>query len=355
MPAVPRDVGLRRSPAFGAGWLSVGTKKLVGEREHLVSLGGRVGHDPEGTFTLARLMLKVRDRHGILRPLKPNAAQRAFEERRGRHNIVLKARQMGMTTWIAGRFFMKTALQPGTTTLLVAHTREASESLFAMVRRMWEELPETLRSGELALRSLSAGQMVFAETGSEFRVASAADPNAGRGLSVQNLHCSEVSRWPGDAKSTLAGLRAALAPGGELVLESTPNGAYGAFYEEWCSAASGPDLEWMSEGGEGWSRDGRLIRHFLPWWMEPAYVGPTVPCEDMTPQELELAERHGLSGAQIGFRRGLERSYGVLRAQEFAEDAETCFRGTGACCFEVEVVERRLLEVGEPLLRTRNG
>jgi hypothetical protein len=31
------------------------------------------------------------------------------------------------------------------------------------------------------------------------------------------------------------GLRAALAPGGELVLESTPSGAYRAFFVEWCA------------------------------------------------------------------------------------------------------------------------
>ena len=61
----------------------------------------------------------------------------------------------------------------------------------------------------------------------------AADRNAGRGMTFQNLHCSEVSRWKGDAAETLAGLRAGLAPDGELVLESTPNGAGGCFYEEW--------------------------------------------------------------------------------------------------------------------------
>ena len=77
------------------------------------------------------------------------------------------------------------------------------------------------------------GRWCFPELDSEFRVVSAGDENAGRGLTVQNLHCSEVSRWPGDAAETLAGLRAALAPGGEMVLESTPNGAYGCFYEEW--------------------------------------------------------------------------------------------------------------------------
>ncbi len=89
-----------------------------------------------------------------------------------------------------------------------------------------------------------------------------------------------------------------------------------------------------------------LVRHFLPWWMEPAYVGPAVEREAMSAEELALVERHGLTAEQIGFRRGLERRYGVLRSQEFAEDAETCFRATGACCFEVEALERRLREVG---------
>ena len=41
---------------------------------------------------------------------------------RGKRNIVLKARQMGLTTWAAARFFLKTITRPGTLTLEVAHT-----------------------------------------------------------------------------------------------------------------------------------------------------------------------------------------------------------------------------------------
>ena len=143
---------------------------------------------------------------------------------------------MGLTTWVAGRFFLRTLLVPGCTSLLVAHNRESAEGIFGMVRRMWEILPGNLRENEWRLIRANAGEMVLAETGSAFRVASAADGNAGRGMSVQNLHCSEVSRWPGDAAATLAGLRAALAPEGELVMESTPKGAYGAFHDEWKAA-----------------------------------------------------------------------------------------------------------------------
>ena len=65
---------------------------------------------------------------------------------------------------------------------------------------------------------------MFPEIDSQYQVVSAADRNAGRGLTVQNLHCSELARWPGDAAEILAGLRAAMAPGAELILESTPPG-----------------------------------------------------------------------------------------------------------------------------------
>ena len=309
----------------------------------LLKLGRAMERFPELSLEIASNWLRVRDREGHLQPLVANAAQRRFEERRGRQNVVLKARQMGMTTWVAGRFFLRTITMPGTLTLQVAHTREAAEAIFGVVQRMWDELPDDLREGPLVRSRSNVGQMVFPELDSEYRVASASDLSAGRGLSVQNLHCSEVSRWPGDTSMTLAGLRAALAPKGELVMESTPNGAYGAFYEEWCA---GSDAKLAGD---------EVVRHFLPWWMEPAYVGAPVKEAAMTQVESALAERHGLSEAQIGFRRGLERRYGGLRTQEFAEDAGTCFRATGSCFFDVEAIERQMEETSETMAVRRGG
>jgi hypothetical protein len=298
--------------------------------------------DPELALRAVASLLRIRNRKGRMIPLCGNTAQRMYEERRGRQNIVLKARQMGMTTWIASRFFLRTITRPGTLTLQVAHTRAAAEAMFRMVHRMWENLPEELREGPLTRSRANVGQMIFREMDSEFRIASACDVGVGRGVSVHNLHCSEVSRWPGDAAETLAGLRAALHGEGELVLESTANGAYGAFYEEWCAGTD-----------EARSSDG-LVRHFLPWWLEPAYTGASVDHAAMTEEEQALVARHGLQPEQIGFRRGLEKSYGVLRSQEFAEDAESCFRATGSCYFDVDAIERRLLDVANPL-EVRDG
>jgi hypothetical protein len=285
---------------------------------------------------LAHDLLKVRDRSGQQRPLRANPAQVRFERERGRENIVVKARQMGITTWVAGRFFLKTISAPGVLTAQVAQTREAAEAIFRMVLRFWECLPESMRRGYLRRSRANVGQMVFPELDSEFRVLSAADESAGRGMTLQNLHCSEVSRWPGDAMATLAGLRAALVPGGELVIESTPNGAYGCFYEEWLQAA---------EKG--------VVKHFYPWWMEEAYVSAAV--RELRPDERALAATHGLTASQIGFRRGLEASYRGLRTQEFAESPELCFRATGECCFDLEAVEQRLTAVPGPVQTRRDG
>src|SRR5271170_7261718 len=232
--------------------------------EELLTLGKYMELQPAALRQVAEGLLKVRDREGVERPLRANAVQREFERQRGRQNIVLKARQMGITTWVAGRFFLKTITAQGVMTVQVAQTREAAEGIFRMVQRFWECLPEELREGPLRRSKANVGQMCFPELDSEFRVVSAADENAGRGLTMQYLHCSEVSRWPGDAAATLAGLRAALAPGGEMVMESTPNGAYGCFYEEW---GRGGDQR-VSEPAS--QRDGGVVRHFFPWWMEEA-------------------------------------------------------------------------------------
>lgn len=73
--------------------------------EDLLQLGRSMKADPQLLMKVADSWLRVRDREGNEAPLRANAVQREFERRFGRQNIVLKARQMGMTTWVAGRFF----------------------------------------------------------------------------------------------------------------------------------------------------------------------------------------------------------------------------------------------------------
>jgi len=287
---------------------------------------------------LAVQLLKVRTREGSTAPLRANAVQRAFERLRATRNIVLKARQMGLTTWAAARFFLKTITHPGTLTLEVAHSQEAAEEIFGIVHRFVDMLPESLREGPLQVSKANVRQIVFPEMDSQYRVVTAGDRNAGRGLTVQNLHCSELARWPGDPSETLAGLRAAMAPGAELILESTPDGVGGCFYEEWQKA-----------GEQG------MVRHFFPWWMERRYRAKAVDEASLTNEERDLMAHRLLDLEQIGFRRQIRADFRSLARQEYAESDESCFLASGNSVFELSAIDARLATMTEPLEMRLNG
>jgi hypothetical protein len=295
-------------------------------------------HGKSVGMTLAAQLLQVRMREGKTALLKANKAQRAFERRRGERNIVLKARQMGLTTWAAARFFLKTITHPGTLTLEVAHTQESAEEIFRIVHRFLDWLPENLREGPLRTSRANVRQIVFPEIDAQYRVVSAGDRNAGRGLTVQNLHCSELARWPGDPAETLAGLRASLAPGAELILESTPNGVGGCFHEEWRKA-----------GETG------MVRHFFPWWMERRYRADAVDAGSLSDEERDLMARKRLNLEQIGYRRQIRADFRGLARQEYAEDEESCFLASGDSVFELEAIEARLATMAPPMELRLNG
>jgi len=293
-------------------------------------------------------LLKVRNKTKGLILLKPNRAQREYARRCSKRNIVLKARQMGITTYIAARYFIQTITQPGTVTLQVAHSQESAEEIFKIVHRFWDNLPEAMKGGALVRSRASVRQIAFPQLDSEYRVATAADPNAGRGMTIHNLHCSEVARWPRDGEETLASLRAAVPEGGEVVLESTPNGAGGIFYEEWQRA---------EETG--------YTRHFFPWWFEESYRlaggGDRGAAEGGCPRtglgedEAALVESAGLDLEQISWRRENWARLRNLAPQEFAEDEVSCFRASGECVFDLEAIEQAWAERGEPLESRENG
>jgi hypothetical protein len=297
--------------------------------------GGRTHKVAAREFLMSE-WLKIRNKRGRLQGFRVNVTQREYAKTAAKRNIVLKARQLGITTYVAARFFLNCITRPGTLCVQVAHNPQSAEEIFRIVHRLLANLPDHVRKGALATSHANVRQIVFPHMDSSYRVETASE-NAGRGLTIHNLHCSEVSRWPGDAAATLAALRAAVPPDGEIVLESTANGAGGCFYEEWQRA------EQM-----GYSR------HFFPWWWEPKYK-QAVEIVQFSDDELELMAKHRLTAEQIAFRREIRANFGRRAKEEYAEDAESCFLASGDCVFDVEVIEQRLTEPSPIINQTDNG
>jgi hypothetical protein len=123
-------------------------------------------------------------------------------------------------------------------------------------------------------------------------------------------------------------------------LESTANGASGLFYEEWETAV---------ERG--------YTRHFFPWWFEGSYKEDVAkrPVGTLTDEEQELVRLHGLTGAQIAWRRRRWKLMQGQAAQEYAEDPVSCFLASGECVFEMEAILKASAQVASATETEDNG
>ncbi|HEY7096309.1 MAG TPA: terminase [Terriglobales bacterium] len=283
-------------------------------------------------------LLMIRSKKRGLVPLQLNRAQLEFSRAYSTRNIVLKARQLGITTYVAARFFIETIVRPGTLTVQVAHNQDSAEDIFRIVHRFWENLPEATRTGALVTSHNNVRQIAFPSLDSEYRIATAGDPNAGRGVTIHNLHCSEVARWLGNGEEVLASLREAVPAEGQVVLESTPNGAGGTFYDEWQRAD-----------------ETSYTRHFFPWWYDDQYSSVLVSTlGTLTDEEVDLVRKFGLNEGQIAWRRTKHSEMRDLAAQEYAEDPVSCFRVSGECVFDLTVIDEIAAAGGEPLETDEN-
>ena len=150
--ALGRVNELGEDPSQGFHWLvntGLSLDREVSDEDKIV----RLGKDEGKVFSFRELMmarqLKVRDKRGRLRPLFLNRTQKEYARRCSKHNIVLKARQLGVTTYVAARFFNHTMTHPGTLSVQVAHDQQSAEEIFRIVHRFVENLPAPLRKGAL--------------------------------------------------------------------------------------------------------------------------------------------------------------------------------------------------------------
>ena len=267
-----------------------------------------------------RLWIRGKSKH--VKSMHLNRVQREVDRRAGKRNIVLKARQVGSRpTW--RRAFSCDHAAAGNAERASGARPAVGGRNFSHRAPLPGEPAAEWRHSALKTSRANVRQIIFPKLDSEYRVESAADRCAGRGLTIQNLHCSEVARWPHDVAETLAALRAAVPPDGEIFLESTPSGAGGTFYEEWQSA---PETGY--------------VQHFFPWWWEESYKRE-IEIVNFTDEELELMAKHGLNAGQIAFRREMRSQFRNRFLEEYAENAETCFLTSGNCMFDCEGWTRR--------------
>jgi hypothetical protein len=257
----------------------------------------------------ARVCLRVLNKEGQVVPLIYKPAQLDYLANRGKRNLILKARQLGMSTVIQADMFREAITRTIIATTL-AHEDATTQKLRRMVDRYYDLLPTPSKPN----RKYNNDRLTsYLDYGSECSIATAGNKQTGRGGTNTHIHGSEVAYFI-DAEAILAGLLQAGNP--RIVLESTANGAQGWFYTACMEALDGRS-------------DWKL--HFYPWFWEPDYQLALDEGESLsfTDNELTLIAEHGLTPEQIKWRRSKQRELKHLFLQEYPEDALNCFLRSG--------------------------
>lgn len=265
---------------------------------------------------------------GQVAPFIWNEAQHKLHERIERQlesrglvrALILKARQLGISTYVGARFYQKSTLWLGRKTYILTHEDRATQQLFGMVKRIHDNMPDEYRP---VTSAANANELNFAGMESGYLVGTAHNTKGGgRSLTRQLFHGSEVAFWPQADQHFAAALQAVpLEHETEIILESTANGVGGVFYDQWG----------LAERGQS-----DFIPIFLPWMMEAGYARSLDKEYEPSSEEEEYQRLYGLTDQQLCWLHyknvelgGEPGIIGPVFRQEYPACAAEAFQTTG--------------------------
>lgn len=300
----------------------------------------------EGNLDDVKKLFKIRDKRRQVVQYAPNPAQALWRSKRTRRNLIVKARQKGLSKEIDADQLAECLIRP-TNAVVVSHEKEATKRLFAAVRFYVETM-----AVPPATRIDSRSELTFPKRGSSYWIGTAGQRAFGRGDTIHRAHLSEAAYYS-DFERIVTGISEA-AEYGQIDIETTPNGRE-AVYDLWQKAKAGRSS---------------FTNIFVPWYIDDEYSadsmlqrekdGLSASVQEMfaipdaqfewAPDERELAGRvlkeYGiiLTVGQIKWRRYKIWDRGELFWQEYPEDDVSCFLQSGRSVFS-RIITRPELRV----------
>lgn len=319
--------------------------------------------------------LKIKNKKSQLILFKYNAAQEIFENiindntrsNRPHRYIVLKARQLGISTYSTARMFKDTATRENVNTLIIAHEDKATQNLFNMNKLYYDELPTALRpmkkySNEKALVFENPTQDEDEKQEnpglrSKFMLATAGTSETGRSGVYHNVHVSELAFFP-NPENTMTALLQCVPdePNTLVVLESTANGVGGYFYDMWQKSVQGKN---------------EFTPIFLGWFVDPEYTRPFKTEQErqefekdvnytyknsadinVRTEEFLLQQQFGLTLEQLNWRKWTIAnkcggSVDIFK-QEYPSTPQEAFIASGRPRFDLNVIKQYELATTNP-------
>lgn len=289
-------IGDRAKTRVGLDGKRVRVPQPVAENDERLTLEYCRGHRDFFRLNALKIATKARG----LQPFEINTTQRALLDAIDRQRrqgipprmIVLKSRQVGISTISEAEMFSEALFNPHRSSLVLAHTKPAAKGLLRMTQRFYRNLPNSLRVGA----NLQNVHELELENGSRVQVEAVGDV---RSYTAQYVHLSEFAFWENAPEVFLALMQSVPFDVNSLaIIESTANGVGNKFHQMWLNAIAGSEDPDAAPWDRGWTPV------FIPWFKHEEYrMKPWFSAERTTNEERVLAKKHGLDMTHIAWRR----------------------------------------------------
>lgn len=274
------------------------------------------------------------DKNGQRVKFQRNNIQRLLGNVQANRKMILKSRQVGISTHELLDCLDDTLYQDNVTTCILAHEQDGIEKLFRIPKRAYGFMEEHIKPA-LDRGGGSKYEMFFPENHSRIYC-----DLESRGDTIHRLHISEIA-FVKDMNRVFATLEC-VPLHGKVTWETTPNGL-NHFYRSWMDG------------------DTNYAKCFYPWFFHEEYTieNHALLPKDLTPEETDFIARTkklykmDISLAQIAFRRFKRRELKNLFSQEYPEDDATCFLTSGNSPFDLAIVKRMYDMAPNPLEEVR--
>ncbi len=262
----------------------------------------------------------ITNKQGLKVKFKPNAHQLKFYNNMWYLNCILKARQLGFSTFILVFMLDRCLFNSDIRAGVIAHNKDDAKVLFRdKIKFAYDNLPDWLKASREATKN-DAGELLMSNN-SSIRVGTSM-----RSGTLQYLHISEYgkicSKYPDKAKEIQSGALNAVDSGSFVFMESTAEGAHGDFHDTYKASE-----DRVRDGGPRTKMSYEPF--FFPWWEEPGYqIEDRVPIPDRLEKYFrDLDSQHNivLTDPQKWWYTEKRKSQGTLMMQEYPSVSDEAF------------------------------
>lgn len=282
--------------------------------------------------------VKIVNKEGKLVQFKLNPQQKYILKNKGKFNIILKSRQIGITSASLAYSLYIAITKPNSTCLIMSYSLDSANNIFEKLKQMYNDLPDcvrldTINNNRKEIKLVNNSRIIVSTCGSK---------DVARGSTLQFVHLSEVAFMNEYLDKQLVAIEQALTPNGSLICESTANGL-NRFSEMWNKAVTGESPMWKYFFFS-WVQDKIM---FADEYREYArryksIYGASLTVGDLDQREQALYDK-GATLQQLMWRRlKISNSNEEKFSQEFPSNPIEAFITSGSNVFSLECIQERL-------------